>query len=233
MTRTYEECMLAILASPEDDALRRELASIVQASDPLLAEFIELQLTLTDRERARLPRNTFPREWQLADENRRRWARNLDFYLGEDMRHRDVEFRRGLPWLCTMNPYMFLEQGEYILTRVAPLRGIKFYADPEGDPFPAKELAACPSLARLDEIRFDRFAASKDELEILVSSPHLVRVRAWDFREVQVSAGVWEAIAANPAARGAFMIQSDYKVPSDGGPIDEVAASFDRVWISS
>ena len=48
MPRTYEECLLAILEAPEDDGLRRELASIVKASDPQLAELIELQLDLSD-----------------------------------------------------------------------------------------------------------------------------------------------------------------------------------------
>ena len=150
MTGTYEKCMLAILASPEDDALRRRLASIMRSSDPLWSELIELQLALSDRERARIPRTTEPRESELIDDNLRRWSRDLDFYLGEELRHRHVEFQRGLPWLCTMNPYMFLEYGEYILSRVAPLRGIEFYADPEGAPFPARELVACPLLARLD-----------------------------------------------------------------------------------
>ena len=227
MSKTYEECMLAILATPEDDQLRRELATIVRASDPAWAELIELQLALSDHERARLPHSTSHREYELLAANERRWSRNLDFYLGELGIHRHVEFIRGLPWRCTLNPYMFLEQGEYILMRVAPLRGIEFYADPDGAPFPAKELAASPLLARLDEIRFQERTLAEGDLEIIVASPHLERARTWWFQRNPVSAAVWEIFASNPLTRRALMVRNDYEVPSDRGPLGEATARFD------
>lgn len=227
MSKTYEECMLAILASPEDDQLRRELATIVRASDPEWAELIELQISLSDRRRARLPMTTEPREWQLVDRNRRQWTQNLDFYLGEEVQQRHVEFKRGLPYFCTMNPYVFLEQGEYILSRVAPLRAIEFYADPEGAPFPAKELAASPLLARLDEIRFAAYSLAEGDLEILVASPHVERARSWWFRGNPVSDEVWEIFAASPLTRRALTVRTDYEVRSDSGPLGEATGCFD------
>ena len=44
---TYEQCMLAILASPESDLPRHDLAALVRATDPAWSEFIERQLEMT------------------------------------------------------------------------------------------------------------------------------------------------------------------------------------------
>ena len=227
MTRTYEECMLAILASPEDDQLRRELATIVRTTDPAWAELIELEIDVAEHRRRRQRRDMTRDEELLLRQNQHRLSRNLDFYLGEEPSQQQVEFERGLPYRCTMNPYMFLEQGEYIMTRVAPLRAIEFYSDPEGAPFPAKELAASPLLARLDEIRFGYRALGEGDLEILVASPNLERVRCWWLYNNPVSAAVWEALAANPLTRKTLRVRSDYEVPSDGGPLGEAYGIFD------
>lgn len=93
-----------------------------------------------------------------------------------------------------MNAYMFLEEGEYIMSRIAPLRSIEFYPDPDGDPFPALRLAQSPLLARLDEIRFAEGTLAKGDLEIIVSSPHLVRARSWCFIGNPVGEAVWHIL---------------------------------------
>lgn len=194
MLRTYEQCMLAILATPEDDQLRYELAAIVRASDPLWSEFIEVQLAISNHERVHRFGNRESREYKPLNHNTGRWATELGFFLGETEAHRRVKFVHGLPWGCTMNAYMFLEEGEYIMSRIAPLRSIEFYPDPDGDPFPALRLAQSPLLARLDEIRFAEGTLAKGDLEIIVSSPHLVRARSWCFIGNPVGEAVWHIL---------------------------------------
>jgi hypothetical protein len=224
----YEDCMLAILTNPEDDEPRRELAKFVRPSDPDLAEFIEFQLDHSQKKRARHGLIATPsRDEQLLDRHMTEWTRDLEFYLGEIPFVPTIEFHRGLPWLCSMNPYTFLEHGEYIFNRVAPLRGVEFFADPEGDPFPAKEIAASPLLARLDEIRFHEDTLRAGDLVVLTSSPHLERVMAWDVRQNPLSLEDFEAFAANPRTRKCLMISNRYRVPSDEGPIGECYARFD------
>jgi hypothetical protein len=126
-----------------------------------------------------------------------------------------------------MNAYTLLEHGEYIFHRIAPLRGVDFFADPDGDPFPAKQLAASPLLARLDEIRFHEDTVRATDLIELASSPHLHRLQSLDVRRNEVTLEVWEAFAANPLTRKCLMIDSNTVVPSDRGPIGECYARFD------
>ncbi len=225
-TMTYEECMLAVLASPEDDAPRRELANVLRATDPAWAKFIDLQLDHTARNRARRIDSTL-HDGDLLARHQQKWTRDLRFFLGEMAPgHGHIEFHRGLPWSCSMSPYTFLEKGEYIFTRLAPIRSIRFFRDPEGAAFPAKEIAASPLLARIDELDF-RGALGLNDLEVIAASDQLKRVIAMDIRETPVTSATWEAFASNPLTRRCFWIRSDYEVPSDVGPIAECSARFD------
>lgn len=228
MPMTYEECMLAILANPEDDMPRRALADVLRPSEPDFAELIDFQLDHSAKRRAQRGRIATPwRDEELLQKNKPAWTPDLEFYLGEIPFVPTIEFDRGLPWLCSMNPYTLLEHGDYIFNRIAPLRGIEFFADPEGDPFPAKEIAAHPLLERLDEIRFHPRTLGKHDLEILAASPHLHRALSWDVRQNTVMPEVWEVFAANPSTRKCLMIATDYEVPSDAGPLGECGARFD------
>lgn len=230
----YEECMLAVLANPESDAPRRDLAVALRGADPARAEFIERQLDMAIRNRstkyhpgvATIGRVSCEED-SLLQTHERRWSEDLSFFLGETLAQRNVEFHRGLPWLCSMNPYMLLEKGDYIVSRVAPLRGIEFFPDPEGAPFPVEDIAASPLLERFEEIRFLPGALGKNQLEVFAASTHLLRLRALDFRLNWVSVEAWEALAANALTRQCLSIRTDYEVPSDGGPIRECSARFD------
>jgi hypothetical protein len=218
---TYEECFAAILADPENDAPRAALANIVRVSDPKWAELIELQLHLAQHRRDLKPETTSQRESDLVDGNKRRWARNLDMYMGELVRNQTVEFERGLPWMCSMNPYLFLEQGGYVMSSIAPLRGIWFFDDPDHDPFPMKRIAESPLLERLDFISFQDCDLTDDDLVVFAQSSHLVRCRSVDIRNVgKVSLAVLEAFAANPQLRKCLMVSDDIR-GSDGGPVGE------------
>jgi uncharacterized protein (TIGR02996 family) len=79
---TYEDCMLAILANPEDDAPRHELANVLRSSDPERAEFVEAQLALSDHERQTKYGPHGPRPGRadlLLRQNEQLWSRDLGF----------------------------------------------------------------------------------------------------------------------------------------------------------
>jgi hypothetical protein len=216
----YEECFTAILADPENDSLRTALATILRDSDSNWAELIELQVKVAQRRRSGNHTTSF-RELDLLRENQRRWARNLDMYMGELVRNQTVEFDRGLPWMCSMNPYLFLEQGGYVMSSIAPLRGIWFFDDPDRDPFPMKRLAESPLLDRLDCISFQRCDLTDEDLIAFAQSKNLQRCRSIDIRNVgKVSPAVLEAFAANPQLRKCLMVSNDIRA-SDGGRVGE------------
>lgn len=221
---TYEQAMLSILQSPDEDGPRRALASLVRASEPEWANLIELQLELAQlrrRERYRTSSTLKVRALEALGHVRDRVTRDIGFYMGEIPKHREVEFDRGLVRLCTLNPYMFLEQGEYILSKIAPLRGVWFYDDPEGAPFPMKELAASPLLAHLDEIRFHDCEISDEHVEVFAASPYLDRLLVLDMRTAfTLSFRAIEALAASPATRKCLVLRN-YVGAKDNGPIGE------------
>jgi hypothetical protein len=149
--------------------------------------------------------------------------------MGEITVHRLVEFHRGMPWLCSMNPYVFLEQGEYILNRIAPLRGIEFFLPYGNGPFPMKELLSCPLLDRFDEIRFPILEKSQlltpDDANLLANSRHFERMLALTLHNATLS--TYELLAANPQTQKCLMIRAPSIVTRDGGPIGECSARFD------
>jgi hypothetical protein len=229
---TYEECMAAILLSPEDDRPRYDLANSLRAADPTRAEFIETQLEearVRREQRYRMSSDLETRGDRLLGGREFEWARDLDFYLGEEARHRRIEYDRGLPWLCMLNPYMFLEQGEQIVSNIAPLRGIQFYDDPEGSPFPMKELAASPLLARFDEIRLHECKLSNEDLLAFAASPNLERLldldlRAWGVYEKPMpTIELLDALGANPLTRKCLQIRTHIRA-ADNGEIGEFTA---------
>jgi hypothetical protein len=226
---SYQESMLAIMSNPEDDAARRALAELTREADPELAQFINCQLAAADLRRTTRYRSDYRSHEgdDLLKRNWERWVRDLGFYMGEVAAHRYVEFDRGFPRLCSMNPYLFLEQGEHILTNIAPLRGIAFFDDPEGSPFPMRELAASPLLECLDEIRFSRCKLTEADMAVFASSPHLTRLLVLDVGYATELPGL-EALAANPLTRKCLRIDNTVEVPRidprldwTGGPVGE------------
>ena len=225
---TFEECMSAILRDPEDDAPRRALATVVRASDPQWAEFIELQLDLAlERRRLLKTHSNDHREGVLASKNRRRWSRDLDQYMGELGIHRHVGLDRGLVFSCSMNPYAFLEHGEHIVSNIAPLRGLRFFNDPKR-PFPMKEIAASPLLARFDSLQFHDCTLTEAELLTFAGSTHLDRCQFLTFPRGG-SPEVSDTLAANPQTRACLEISTgEWNWPTRGGepgPIGEFTVS--------
>ena len=123
-------------------------------------------------------------------------------YMGLEDWQRAVKFERGFLWRISMNPYLFLEQGDYIMRRIAPLRSITFFPDPDGDPFPMDKLAASPLLSRLDMISFDRCRLTDSELETFAASPHLDRLYSIDLNGSEtLTKDSARILAAHPATR--------------------------------
>jgi hypothetical protein len=243
----YQECMQAILQNPENDEPRREMAAIIRSVEPQRAEFIERQLWMADHRRrtkydlrnlTTIGRGVTYEEHSLLRDNVFEWSRDIGFYMGEILPHRVTEFDRGFVRLCSMNPYLFLEQGEHIMNAIAPLRGISFFDDPDGDPFPMKELAASPLLSRLEEIRFTECRLTEEDLITFAQSQYLQRAVILELRcrGAAPSLALAEALAANPLTRKCLRIESDILVEawsapgfhSIAGPIGEFYAEADQ-----
>ena len=211
---SYQECMLAILRDPENDTPRRAMVDLLGPSDPVRAKFIQIQLDVAQRRRETKYSRVVSDDAggsSYLDAYEEEWTRDIGFYMGELPIHRQVEFDRGFVRLCSMNPYLFLEQGEHIMNAIAPLRGIAFFDDPDGDPFPMKEIAASPLLSRLEEIRFAKCWLTESDLLTFAESPNLQRALILDLR----CHGKWpgvvlaEALAANPLTRKCLRIESN------------------------
>jgi len=233
--------MLAILRDPEDDRPRRAMVDLLGPSDPVRAKFIQIQLDVAQRRRetkySRVVSDDAGGSAYL-EAHEDEWTRDIGFYMGETLPHRRTEFDRGFVRLCSMNPYLFLEQGEHVMNAIAPLRGISFFDDPDGDPFPMKELAASPLLSRLEEIRFTECWLTEKELLTFAESPNLQRALILDLRCLgkRPGLGVAEALAANPLTRKCLRIESHIlseELAAPGlrdifGPIGEFYAGADQ-----
>lgn len=215
MTETYSSCMQEILADPEDDRPRHALATLLRNSDPLYASVIEHQLAVANEYRT-TGRVRTTDTWSDARvrEHGHEWAPNLYMFLGE---FPDVTFRRGLPWSCTMNPYLFLEQGEYVMNRIAPLRSIEFWDDSEGAPFPMKELVESPLLERLDHISFASCTLSVDDIERFARCTRLTRLVTVDLHIKFGAFAPYSAeallpiLCSNPSLRRCLVISNEFR----------------------
>lgn len=222
---SYVEAMVDVLADPEADAPRERVRDSIVDSDPTRAEFIHIQLEKARRRRQ--GRGVWGgmtmREADLEFENHRRWEEDISMFMGELPRDRHVEFDRGFVRCMSMNPYVFLEHGQYVMTRVAPIRGIWFFPDPEGAPFPMRELAASPLLARLDDIKMSRCGLTDEDVEVFAASPHLTRLCWLDVSHNPAGHRGIEALAANARTRSCLRIEMEGLVEyTEGVPNEHI-----------
>lgn len=195
MTR-YEALIQAITANPGDDAPRIAFADHIRASDPERAQFIDRQLESARRRRER-------RSFSVGDPDDRErlfessWSRLIAKYA------RDWRYDRGFVAKLFIDPYLFLEYGEWLLINF-PVTVVNFVHPDEG-PFPWQELADSPLLASLEAIViWDRFRdihlTQADVLKFCVS-PHLARLRYLGFPRFDVTPEAYEALASIPAIK--------------------------------
>jgi hypothetical protein len=92
----------------------------------------------------------------------------------------DVDFDRGFIDSIKIEPYLFLEYGEFLFAN-APIMSVEFLRPQEG-PFPYRELAASPLLRRIVGLTFSIGPLPQMPLIELLSSPHLTSLLQVDSR---------------------------------------------------
>ena len=113
-------------------------------SEPDRATSIEAQIeAAASRRRGRYPVNSLVKH-PLLVKHEQEWGRTFAKYT------HSFEFDRGFITAFEMDPFMFLEYGEWLFIN-APIRMVRF-ASPETGAFPTAELAASPLLEHLDVI---------------------------------------------------------------------------------
>lgn len=191
---SYQDLLAKVTGNPEDDAPRLAFASEIRSSEPDRATFIETQVQQAkSRRNARDPAILSPKH-PLLVKHELEWGRTFAKYT------RSYQFDRGFITMVEMDPYMFLEYGEWLFIN-APIRTVQF-ASPESGAFPMTELAASPLLEHLDVISFYGPELSDGELLDLAQSPCLKRLQFLELNNKQeTSTAVYEAFAAHPATR--------------------------------
>jgi len=203
---TEEQLVLAVTSAPHDDAPRRAYADWVRPYDPDRAELIDVQLArAADARRTRLP-NSKAIEKGILAARAKDWSRTLLKYV------RRADYYRGFVEEITIDPYLFLEYGEFLFVN-APMLWASFVR-PEDGLFPVDELAASPLLARLNGIGL-RGLVDDAAVERFAASPHLDNCHCLDLSANVLTIRAFEALARNPSTRKLLMVTRDESGPSE------------------
>lgn len=191
MTR-YAELLTAVTANVDDDAPRLAFAAHIRGAEPERARFIEDQIARANARRAQrgcVDTGDHP----LLRSHGAEWSRMIAKYA------RRWTFDRGFIANITIEPYLFLEYGEWLMVNY-PLQMVQLGA-PDDGAFPVAALAASPLLARLEALVLRDVRLAGSELEQLLASPHLGRMRYLSLGGDRVSAASYDRIAAAPDLR--------------------------------
>lgn len=193
----YERLLGAVTSNPEDDDTRLAFAAYIRGSDPDRATFIEQQIE--EARRRRLERG-FPDTLKHAmlAKHEPRWTHTIAKYA------RQWTYDRGFIAEIQLDPYMFLEYGKWLLLN-EPIRVVNLVSI-EPAPFPTRELAESPLLARLDSIGISAPGLSNDDLRQLAESPHLTRIVSMG-GNINVGVETYEMLAAIPQMRRALSVR--------------------------
>ena len=201
---TFDEIYDAIVADPENDSLREQLAEACRVSDPDRARFIDLQNARARQRRAE--RSHLPDPSRLEDAllatHETAWSRTLSKYTT----HR--KFYRGAVESIQVDPFIFLEYGEWLF-ELAPLCEVRFTMPDDGALFPLDDLLASPLLARLDSICFAQLPLGDADVEKIAASPNLERCLVLDLSYNELSFRSFEALAASASTRKFLYIVRD------------------------
>ncbi|HEY0483931.1 MAG TPA: hypothetical protein VGD37_40705 [Kofleriaceae bacterium] len=191
MTR-YEELLTAVTSNIDDDAPRLAFAAHIAGSDPERARFIEDQIA---RAKARRVQRGYvdAGDHPLLRTHGAEWSRMIAKYA------RHWTFDRGFVAKITIEPYLFLEYGEWLLVNY-PIQMVEL-CKPDDGAFPVSELAASPLLARLEALVIREVRLEQSELEQLIASPHLARMLHLVVGCERASPALYERIAASPDLR--------------------------------
>jgi uncharacterized protein (TIGR02996 family) len=177
--QTREKFEAAIVANPEDDALRLIYADwLDENGDSLRAELIRTQYQEVNaiREGAD-PTDLIARSDRLIAEHRENWVSPI---CGRGVR--EVTFFRGFVDEVQSTAAAFIRHGRtWVVSH--PFRGLVLHRAAGR----ATQLAACPHLARITSLSIIDLRFSDDDLAALLQSPHLRRLtslaleRRWTF----------------------------------------------------
>ena len=194
-TPREEALLAAILADPDDDAPRLELAELAARRGDPRAEMIREQLAQRAKRSRERPADEVPhlrraRELEISHPE---WAAPL-----VELGARDVKFWRGFPDEITIDAETFLARGAALLAR-APVTSLHVRAATRDH---LRALVTSPLLARIARLDLDEQGVTDDELAALAASPHAARLRWLALRGNHITERGVEAIAASPHLRG-------------------------------
>lgn len=201
----YEQLLTAITSNVDDDTARLAFAAHIRASEPDRASFIEDQI---ERAKVRRAQRGYVNvgDHPLLRAHSAEWSRTIAKYA------RRWIFDRGFVEKIEIEPNLLLEYGEWLLLNF-PIVAIDFRKPDEG-PFPMDEIADSPLLERFDALRFRDVGLSAAEIERLVRSPHLGRLRYLDLGHATINPALYEALAANQDTRKILrLVVEDTKFP--------------------
>ena len=202
----YEQLLKAVIAEPYDDAPRLAFAEHFRSRDPDHATLIEQQVESACQRRRK--QKGLPESKPQSKDNDRNLraltaaAKAGRFTPGSTLIKytRSFEYDRGFITAITIEPYTFLEYGEWLYAN-APVTQVAFSRAEEGD-FPMKELANSPLLAKLDSLDFDNCALTDQLVLELTKSPYLRRLLSLNLSSNdRIGPASYEALAAAPETR--------------------------------
>jgi uncharacterized protein (TIGR02996 family) len=197
MTTTEERLVAAVAAAPHDDTPRRAYAAWVRPYDEPRAQLIDAQLAWAEERRrtnyrARGAFNDPGESLVKRHQHQSRWSRTLLRYA------RSVRYYRGFIEGVVIDPFLFLEYGEWLFAN-APIIRVTFVR-PEAGSFPVHEVASSPLLRRLDDIGLADLGLQDEDVSVFASSPHINAL--WlDLSGNELSIKAFDALARNVATR--------------------------------
>jgi len=219
--------MQAVLASPGDDAPRRNFSDWCDKyGDPKRGEFIRQQLQVADCKRARAHID----DWVGPDGNARdlirehgkAWQTPLDSLIARRV-VQHCEHRRGFVEMVTMTADDFIASGAEVCART-PLRALIV----DGAKGVIGRFSACEHLNQLVALFLTDNRLDDDDIGQLAASPHLSHLAYLDLTRNKVGQGGIDAIAmaSKRLPRLSYVGLTKNAVAT---PMDEVGAEDFRV----
>jgi hypothetical protein len=200
----YEQLLTTVTSNVQDDAARLAFAAHIRNTEPDRAHFIEDQIEGAKRRRAQRG-HVYVAEHPLLRTHGAAWSRMIAKYT------RRWIFDRGFIAKVEMEPYMFLEYGEWLMLNY-PIQVVEL-RKPDSGTFPTAELADSPLLAKLEGLAIRDVKLENADVERLVTSPHLERIQYLVVSNRSVDAAIYDMVAASPRLRGILALSLEGSGP--------------------
>ncbi len=195
----------AILAAPEDDALRLVYADWLQENgQPERAEFIRIeceQAAICGDSDTAPDRWDSPRYWDLEDRRSELYDRHAATWFAALFKaHRgEVSTRRGFPHHVALTARKFIDHGAALFRSAPTIEDV--FIDRLGRNMP--ELARSPALEHVRNLTFFETPFWEAEAVAFAASPHLGNLRSFEipFTDTQIGAGGAVALARAKSIR--------------------------------